>query len=307
MDPDTPPGWKSNTSLRKRVSEHDRAVFLNLSNRLLKGEMELKDLYHQITPRYPELIDQVAVVTGAAQGIGQGIAVRLAREGMRVVIADKNQPLLESTAAELRQVGATVLAFLGDLSQSEAIQQLFQQTTETFKTVHLLVNNAADLERKRFLDEPESILDLQLANNIRGPYLCSVQAAEIMRAAAGGSIIHISSVGALQAHHRGLPYDATKGAINALTRAMAIDLAEYNIRVNAVGPGVTRTYRTPAEDHPTVQAITNRIPLHRFGTVSDIGSLVAFLASSEASYITGQIVYIDGGITAQLSPPGQGL
>jgi 3-oxoacyl-[acyl-carrier protein] reductase len=128
-----------------------------------------------------------------------------------------------------------------------------------------------------------------------------------MQAGAGGSIIHISSVGALRAHRRGLPYDATKGAINAMTMAMAIDLAEYNIRVNAIGPGVTRTYRTPAEDHPKVQEITNRIPLHRFGTVSDIASLVAFLASSEASYMTGQVLYVDGGITAQLSPPGQGM
>jgi 3-oxoacyl-[acyl-carrier protein] reductase len=269
--------------------------------------MEIKALYQQMTPRYSELQGQVAIVTGAAQGIGQGIAVRLAREGMRVVIADKNEALLASTAAELRQMGATVLEFLGDLSQSDTIKQLFDQTTKTFKTVHLLVNNAADLERKRLLDEHEALLDHQLANNVRGPYLCSVEAAKIMRAAAGGNIIHISSVGALRAHHRGFPYDATKGAINAMTMAMAIDLAEYNIRVNAVGPGVTRTYRTPAEDHPTVQAVTNRIPLRRFGTVSDISSLVAFLASSEASYITGQIIYVDGGITAQLSPPGQGL
>jgi NAD(P)-dependent dehydrogenase (short-subunit alcohol dehydrogenase family) len=92
-----------------------------------------------------------------------------------------------------------------------------------------------------------------------------------------------------------------------MTRAMAIDLAEYNIRVNAIGPGVTRTERTPAADHPNIQEITARIPAQRFGTVSDISSLVAFLASSEASYITGQIIYVDGGITAQLSPPGQGL
>ncbi len=260
-----------------------------------------------MTPRYAELTGQVAIVTGAAKGIGQGIALRLAREGMQVVLADKNQELLVSTAAEMRHLGATVLEFLGDLSQSADIRQLFHQTMETFKVVHLLVNNAADVERKRFLDGDEALVDHQIANNIRGPYLCSVRAAEIMRAAGGGSIIHISSVGALQAHHRGLPYDATKGAINALTRAMAIDLAEYNIRVNAVGPGVTRTYRTPPEEHPQVQAVNARIPLQRFGTVADIGALVAFLASAEASYITGQIVYVDGGITAQLSPPGQGL
>ncbi len=269
--------------------------------------MEISTLYDQITPRYAELNGQVAVVTGAAQGIGQGIAMRLAREGMRVVIADKNQELLAATATKLRQAGATVLEFLGDLSQSADISRLFRQSTETFKALHLLVNNAADVERKRLLDGTEDFLDYQIANNIRGPYLCSVQAAELMRAAGGGNIIHISSVGALQAHHKGLPYDATKGAINTLTRAMAIDLAEYNIRVNAIGPGATRTYRTPAEDHPMVQAVNARIPLGRFGTILEIGALAAFLASDEASYITGQIIYIDGGITAQLSPVGQGL
>ena len=94
----------------------------------------------------------------------------------------------------------------------------------------------------------KSLLELQLANNIYGPYLCSFQAARIMLAVGRGNIIHISSVGALRAHHKGLPYDVTKGAIDAMTRAMAIDLAEYNIRVNAIGPGATRTYRTPSDD-----------------------------------------------------------
>lgn len=264
----------------------------------------IEELYQSTTPRYPELSGQVAVVTGAAQGIGQGIAVRLAREAMRVVLADKDPEKLASTAACLRQLGATVSDFLGDLSQPAVIQQLFEQTLHTFQSVHLLVNNAADIQRRRLLDEHESLLDHQLATNIRGPYLCAYQAAKWMQASGGGNIIHLSSVGALRAHEMGLPYDVTKGAINAMTRAMAIDLGEYNIRVNAIAPGVTHTYRWPAADHPSIQNVVGRIPLRRFGTVSDIGSLAAFLASSEASYITGQIIYVDGGITAQLSPPG---
>lgn len=267
-------------------------------------DSEIATLYHSMNPRYPELRGQLAVVTGAAQGIGRGIAIRLAREEMRVVLADKKPEALASTTDALRQMGATVLEFLGDLSQPDIIQQLFDQTIETFKTVHLLVNNAADLQRKRLLEEHGTLLEHQLANNIRGPYLCSYQAAKIMRAAGKGNIVHISSVGALRAHQEGLPYDVTKGAINAMTRAMAIDLAEYNIRVNAIGPGVIRTYRTPATENPNVHELVARIPLQRFGMVSDIGSLVAFLASEEASYITGQVIYVDGGITAQLSPPG---
>ncbi len=264
----------------------------------------IETLYRSMTPRYPELKGQVAIVTGAAQGIGQGIAIRLAREEMRVVVADIDSEKLASTASSLRRLGATILDFQGDLSQSDAIQQLFEQTLQSYKGVHLLVNNAADLQRKRLLDEHENLLDHQLATNIRGPYLCSYQAAKWMQANAGGNIIHISSVGALRAHEIGLPYDVTKGGINAMTRAMAIDLGEYNIRVNAIAPGVTHTYRWPSLDHPKIQAVVGRIPLRRIGSVSDISSLAAFLASDEASYITGQIIYVDGGITAQLSPPG---
>jgi len=270
-------------------------------------DQQIETLYRSTNPHYPELKGQVAVVTGAAQGIGQGIAMRLAREEMRVVLADKDPEELALTTSSLRQLGATVLDFLGDLSQSDAIQQLFEQTLNTFKTVHLLVNNAADIQRRRLLEEHEPLLDHQLATNIRGPYLCSYQAAKWMQANGGGNIIHISSVGALRAHEMGLPYDVTKGAMNAMTRAMAIDLGEYNIRVNAIAPGVTYTYRWPAADHPSVQNVVGRIPLRRFGTVSDIGALAAFLASTEASYITGQIIYVDGGITAQLSPPGSRL
>jgi 3-oxoacyl-[acyl-carrier protein] reductase len=268
---------------------------------------DIDTLYRSTLPHYPELKGQVAVITGAAQGIGQGIAVRLAREEMRVVIADKDPQKLASTASSLRQLGATVLDFLGDLSQPDVIQGLFEHTIDTFQSVHLLVNNAADLQRKRLLDEHAALLDHQLATNIRGPYLCSYQAAKWMRSSGGGNIINISSVGALRAHEMGLPYDVTKGAINAMTRAMAIDLSEYNIRVNAIAPGVTHTYRWPAADHPSVQAVLARIPLRRFGTVADISAMAAFLASSEASYITGQILYVDGGITAQLSPPGHRL
>jgi 3-oxoacyl-[acyl-carrier protein] reductase len=227
---------------------------------------------------------------------------------MRLVIADIDGKSLATTTASLKALGVQVLAFEGDLSQSTVIDQLFQVILETFNRVDLLVNNAADLNRRRLLDEHEALLEQQLATNVSGPYLCSSQAAKIMRdTGSGGNIIHISSVGAIRAHWKGFPYDVTKGAINAMTRAMAIDLAEYNIRVNAIGPGATKTYRTGSGGKTAVQEIANRIPLKRYGLVSEMSSVIAFLASSEASYITGQIIYVDGGITAQLSPPGQML
>lgn len=256
-----------------------------------------------MTPRYAELSGRVAMVTGAAKGIGQGIAVRLASEGMRVVAADVDVDGLAATAALLRGGDATVLEYSGDLSRDRDIAAMFEATMEAFGAVDLLVNNAADLGRRRLLDEHAALLDLQLATNIRGPYLASRTAAEIMRAGDGGTIVHMSSVGAIQAHHRGLPYDVTKGAINAMTRAMAVDLGPYGIRVNAIGPGVTHTYRSDGDvGSASYRAVTDGIPLQRIGTVADIAAMVAFLASSEASYITGQVLYVDGGITAQLSP-----
>ena len=269
--------------------------------------MQIEEQFQRLTPRYPELKGQVAVVTGGAKGIGRGIVLRLAREGMSVVVADKDKESLDLTVDSLQRLDTRVHAFLGDLSSAEVIKQLFEQTFEIFAGVDLLINNAANLDRFRLLDEHEDVLDYQLATNVRGPYLCSAQAAKLMSQADGGNIINISSVGGLRAHWIGFPYDVTKGAVDTMTRAMAIDLAEHNIRVNAIAPGAIRTIRTPPSDNPAVREMSARIPLQRFGLITEISSVVVFLASPEASYITGQIIYVDGGITSQLAPPGQKL
>lgn len=254
-------------------------------------------------PRYPELCGRVAVVTGAARGIGQGIARRLAHEGMRLVAGDVDGVALEESVQALKATGAEAIGYEGDLAQAAAIQGLFDIALSTFGSVDLLVNNAADLHRRRVLDPHDALLETQIASNLRGPYVCSQRAAAIMRSAGGGCIVNISSVGGIRAHQRGVPYDMTKGAVDAMTRAMAVDLGEYGIRVNAIGPGVTRTYRSSdAVGSPRYVATADRIPLRRWGTPEDIAATVAFLASDEAAYITGQVIYVDGGITAQLDP-----
>lgn len=255
-------------------------------------------------PRHPELKGKVAVVTGAAGGIGQAIAARLAAEHMRVVGVDIDGPALERALAELRELGAQVEGVEADVGLTADVDVVFAATLQRFGTVDLLVNNAADLRRVRLVDEHEELLDRQLATNVRGPYLCSQRAARIMQDAGGGSIVHISSVGSIRAHHRAFPYDVTKGAIDAMTRAMAVELGASGIRVNAIGPGVTHSGRDPV-DGGSAKTTADRIPLGRAGTADDIAAVVAFLASDEAGYITGQVIYVDGGITAQLSPRGR--
>lgn len=258
-------------------------------------------------PRHPELAGRVAVVTGAAKGIGQGIATRLAAEDMTIVACDNDNEALEAAAALLRETGATVVAVPADVSRTDEIEQLFEQVDRECGRVDLLVNNAAHLGRKRLLEEHQELLERQLAINVKGPYVCAQQAAARMVEAGTGAIVNISSPGAIRAHHSGFPYDVTKGAIDAMTRAMAIDLGPDGIRVNAVGPGVTHTHRTKNRTPEERAKLTQRIPLRRVGTPDNIGAAVAFLASDDASYITGQVLYVDGGITAQLSPSESSL
>lgn len=259
------------------------------------------------TARHPELAGRVAVVTGAAKGIGQGIATRLATEGMTIVACDIDSEALDATAAELSDSGAEVVSVLADLSRMDDIHRLFERVDEQCGQVDLLVNNAADLGRRRLLDEHQELLEFQLALNVQGPYVCAQQATARMVEVGSGAIVNISSPGALRAHQLGFPYDVTKGAIDAMTRAMAIDLGPDGIRVNAVAPGVTHTYRTAGRSPDMRKKLAERIPLQRIGTVDDIGAAVAFLASDDSSYITGQVVYVDGGITAQLSPSESSL
>lgn len=261
-------------------------------------------LFESLRPRYPELSGKVALITGSSRGIGKGILLRLAREGMRVVLHGLDQPEVDHAMAELLDLHLPLVSVAADLRQDAEIEKLFQTTLDTFGRLDVLVNNAADIRMTRFFNASTPLLDNQLSVNIRAPYLCAQRAAEHMRSAKQGCIINISSVGGIRSHWAGLPYDISKGALDAMTRAMALELSQVGIRVNAVAPGAIQTERTRLSE-AAMQAVSARIPLARFGLPTEIGNTVAFLASDDASYITGQILYVDGGITAQLSPPGQ--
>jgi NAD(P)-dependent dehydrogenase (short-subunit alcohol dehydrogenase family) len=267
--------------------------------------MQTASLFESIRPRYPEFRGQVALITGSGRGIGKGIALRLAREGMKVVIHGLDPAEVEQTTQEFQALGVDTFGMAGDLSKDDEINRLFEETLSHYGTIDLMVNNAADLRRVHLFEADPPMLDYQLAVNVRAPYLCALRAAEIMRPLQRGNIVNISSVGGLRAHWAGLPYDVTKGAIDAMTRAMALDLAREGIRINAIAPGAIRIERTQPGDSATINALIERLPMPRMGTPLEIGAAVAFLASEDAGYITGHILVVDGGITAQLSPPGQ--
>ncbi len=258
-------------------------------------------LYATIQPRYPEFKGQVALVTGSSRGIGKGIALRLAREGMKIVLHGYEADELAQTEAEFRAIGIELTALQSDFSVPQAADHLIAHAIAAFGTIDVLVNNAADLRRTTiFADLP--LLDHQLAVNLRTPYLLAERAAAIMKAKKSGNIVNISSVGGLRGHWDGLPYDVTKGAIDAMTRAMALELSAEGIRVNAVAPGAILIERSGAPDSPVIRELSTRIPLGRFGTPLEIGAAVAYLVSPDASYITGQVLYVDAGLTTQLSP-----
>lgn len=261
------------------------------------------ELFRAAPARYPEVRGQVAIVTGSSRGIGAAIAARLAREGMRLVVTGLDMAETDDAVAALHGEGVEALAVSGDLSDDRLIDALFERTLAAFGRLDVLVNNAADLRRVRADELDTALLDSQMAINLRVPMLLALRAAKIMQASGTrGSIINISSVGGLRPHLPGMPYDVAKGALDALTRTLAVDVGEYGIRVNGVAPGFTPTQVTP-DDAEYLREASAYLPLRTPGLPEDIGAAVAFLASPDARYITGQTIYVDGGLSTQLHPP----
>jgi 3-oxoacyl-[acyl-carrier protein] reductase len=250
--------------------------------------------------------NKVAVVTGAAQGIGRGIAERFLREGARVVLADINAATLPETQRALAPLGQRPLAVVADVGKSAAVDQLFERTLSAFGTVDVLVNNAAWASPiAHFLDLTEEMLEAVLASNLKSVFFCSQRAARIMASQKKpGSIVNLSTFGAIRAHREMSAYDASKGGVEAATRAIAMDLAPWRIRVNAVGPGPIATPQLfeLLKTDENIDRMRKTIPLERLGEPDDIAGAVLYFASDDAAFVTGQILYVDGGVVAQLRP-----
>jgi NAD(P)-dependent dehydrogenase (short-subunit alcohol dehydrogenase family) len=242
---------------------------------------------------------KVAIVTGAAQGIGRACAERLAKDGAAVMLSDVNRAGVEAAA---KAIGGTAAAMACDVSRPDEIAALVKATVSHFGGVDILVNNAGIIDTADFVDLKLEDFDRVLGVNLRGAFVMAQAAAREMVAQvkagkAPGSIVNMSSVNA----HFGLPdhvaYSVAKGGLMQLTKAAAVSLAKYGIRVNAIGPGTINTEIVKAvADNPAAMAkILSRTPLGRMGEPAEIAAIASFLASSESSYITGQTIYPDGG------------
>ena len=239
--------------------------------------------------------NKVVIVTGAGHGIGQAVAERFAAEGARVVVNDVDEARANEVAKSI--AGGQALAFRADVSDKAQVDAMFDFTIEHFGTVDILVNNAGNIHAARhFLDGDEEWWDKMLGVNLKGAFLCSLRAAHIMARKGSGNIIHMSSGGATKAHRGNVAYDASKGGIEAMTRAMALDLAPYGVRVNAIVPGLILTYDLTAEDAIERGKV---VPMARLGTPEDIAGPTVFLATDDARYITGSCLVVDGGVLVQ--------
>src|SRR6266699_2872254 len=245
--------------------------------------------------------NKVVLVTGAAHGIGRAIALRFGSEGGQVIVDDINAQGTEDTVQTIITNGGLAIPGIADVSDKSQVDHLFDTVLEHFGTVDVLVNNAGLINVERhFLEADEAWGDRVLAANLKSVFLCPFRATQVMARRHQGVIINMSRGAATRAHRGMAAYDASKGGIEALTRAMALDLAPYGIRVNALIPGSIDTQGMNSE---TKRERGVTVPLGRVGEPEEMAGPAAFLASEDASYITGHLIAVDGGLLSQQRPP----
>jgi NAD(P)-dependent dehydrogenase (short-subunit alcohol dehydrogenase family) len=266
-------------------------------------------------PCFADLSGKVALVTGGGSGIGRGTCLRLAAEGMRVVLCGRTESTLRETVQLVEARDGKAEFIVADTGIEGDIEKLAAHLKEKYGQLDALIHNAALMAGRHNLDDNDSAFWRQMfATNADGAFYLVKQCLPLM--GEGGSIIFISTIGAQRAHRGLLAYDASKGAIDAFSRALALELAP-RIRVNSIAPGPiagigAKGGKPPSHrnviafhDEINLEEFHNpNIPMQRHGTPAEIAAAVAFLSSTQSSFITGQILNVDGGATTQLAPPG---
>lgn len=239
---------------------------------------------------------KTAIVTGAARGIGQAIALDLATKGADLVICDIKAEWLAETADALQQIGCKVTCKELDVTSMEAAQKTFNEIAEENGRIDILINNAGITRDTLLMRMSEEDWDAVLSVNLKGTFNCTKAASRTMMKQRSGAIVNIASVIGIMGNAGQANYAASKGGVIAFTKSVAKELASRNIRVNAVAPGFISSKMTDALSEELRKKMLDVIPLSRFGNPQDVANAVTFLASENASYITGEVINISGGM-----------
>lgn len=242
------------------------------------------------------LKDKVALVTGGAQGIGEAIARKLASEGASIAIIDVNLEKAKATADDIKQLGVETEAYKADVSNTGEVQEVVDKVFEKFKKIDILVNNAGITRDTLMLRMTEQDWDLVIDINLKGAFNFTKAVTKIMAKQRNGSIINISSVVGLFGNAGQANYSASKAGLIGLTKSTAKEFAGRNVRANAIAPGFIKTAMTDKLSQDVINKYLENIPLKTLGTPEDVANAVLFLASDLSSYITGEVIRVDGGL-----------
>ncbi|NLK50352.1 MAG: 3-oxoacyl-[acyl-carrier-protein] reductase [Candidatus Cloacimonetes bacterium] len=246
---------------------------------------------------YTDLKDKVVVITGSARGIGFAIAEEFAQTGAKVMVMDIAAEAVESAVQQLRSAGHQAWGYTGNVVDADGIEALFAQIVSEHGTIDVLINNAGVTRDNLMLRMKEEDWQLVLDINLKGSFICTQKVFKIMMKARKGSIINVASVIGLMGNAGQANYAASKGGLIAFGKSCAKEFAARNVRVNSIAPGFIETEMTASLPEDVVAAYSKAIPLAKMGTPQDVAKLCLFLASDQSSYITGQTIAIDGGLT----------